>query len=271
MRQNNRYKGRSAENDNKREIQCKLWDKAKHWFYKGQVGAYREILPLCNCMWALSWARSCMAPLIAPTGAEHCPTFLPCAEGGYWQDFGLEPGSTLRAPGTGLRFAPLWSCFPPQCSSGSSPCWRSAERRTHGVTTHQRSTGSSGTCPKAQTCDWSFTMAASISELDSFNSLISLFSCLISSSFSRTVGGKAAGGQPLLLGKHRSSPSPRLCFHILNTECTSCSLFNVCFFVKKKKLTIIILYRSVCKCKSEREPNSWSPAHSCALQGWPPW
>lgn len=55
--------------------------------------------------------------------------------------------------------------------------------------------------PRTQTWDWSFTMAASISELDSFSSLISLFSCLISSSFSRTAGGKVTGSQQMLLGK----------------------------------------------------------------------
>lgn len=55
--------------------------------------------------------------------------------------------------------------------------------------------------PRTQTWDWSFTMAASISELDSFSSLISLFSCLISSSFSRTAGEKVTGSQQMLLGK----------------------------------------------------------------------
>lgn len=37
-----------------------------------------------------------------------------------------------------------------------------------------------------------------------------------------------------------------------------------------KNLTIVILCRSICKCKSEQESCSWSPEHSCALQSWPP-
>lgn len=98
----------------------------KYWSYKGHMGVWKEILPLFNC--EKSWIGFGTAPSMTPAWAEHSQSFLPCVEGGYWQDFGWEPGSTLRAPGTGLHFAPLWFCFPPQCSSGSSPWWRSVEQ-----------------------------------------------------------------------------------------------------------------------------------------------
>lgn len=110
----------------------------RYWSFKGHLGVQKEIPPLFNCEKALSLIGFGTAPLMTPACVEHCQSFLPCVEGGCWQDFGWEPGSTLRAPGIGLRFAPLWFCFPPQCSSGSSPWWRSAEQGAQqGYNPHQ--------------------------------------------------------------------------------------------------------------------------------------
>lgn len=220
------------------------------------------------------WIGFGTAASIRAGWGERCQCFLPCAEGGYWQDFGLEPGSTLRAPGTGLRFAPLWFCFPPQCSSGSSPCWRSAEQgawQGHQPScddTHHHPPKGLGRAfmgldahPSTQTCDCSFTMAASISELDSFSSLISLFSCLISSSFSRTAGEMIRGSY-----QHHYSQSS-LCFYVLGTGHTSHLLYiRVGFVVRVFIITVQWhLNRSICKCKSKWRCSSWGPAHP--LQG----
>lgn len=226
---------------------------------------------------------------MTPAWAEHCRSFLPCAEGGYWQDFGWEPGSTLRAPGTGLRFAPLWFCFPPQCSSGSSPWWRSVEQGARQGYQPSPVAAATTLCPwalkawpRTQTWDWSFTMAASISELDSFSSLISLFSCLISSSFSRTAGGKVTGSQQMLLGEAKVlgfllSPS---CCTVLTLAFTAskqdvpltCLFLSILFMINIFIITVQwCLNRSICRCKSKGQQSSWSPTHPHTWQGWLSW
>lgn len=133
--------------------------------------------------------------------------------------------------------------------------------------------------PRIQTWDWSFTMAASISELDSFSSLISLFSCLISSSFSRTAGGKIMGSQQMLLGK------AKVLGFLLNPSCCTVAFTSLKHDVSLTCLFLPIIFiinifiitgqwylnRSICKCKSKGQQSSWSPTHAHTQQGWLSW
>lgn len=134
--------------------------------------------------------------------------------------------------------------------------------------------------PRTPTWDWSFTMAASISELDSFSSLISLFSCLISSSFSRTEGGKVTGSQQMLLGKAKVlgfllSTVLTLAFTASKQDVPLTCLFfffSIIFIINIFIITVqCYLNRSICKCKSKGQQSSWSPTHPHTRQGWLSW